>query len=123
MRELYTSDADTVALNNGVPSRAIHRVIPAASRTRTLLEMATWVCRSGSPARESRWVNAAAIRPSVSTWAMPSVPNRDRHASRSMNASASATAWRWAASIFSAIGSGATAHNADTDFTGLNVMS
>ncbi len=50
MRELYTSEADTVALNNGgVPSRAIHRVIPAASRTRTLLEMATWVCRSGSP--------------------------------------------------------------------------
>ena len=33
----------------------------------TLLETATWVCRSGSPARESRWVNAAATRPRVST--------------------------------------------------------
>ena len=33
--------------------------------------MATWVCRSGSPARLSRWVNAAASSPRVSTWATP----------------------------------------------------
>jgi hypothetical protein len=35
------------------------------------LLIATWVCRSGSPARESRWVNAAAIRPRTSTCATP----------------------------------------------------
>ena len=44
-----------------------------SSRARTLLEIATWVCRSGSPARESRWSNAAARNPRVSICASPGV--------------------------------------------------
>ena len=40
---------------------------PAPSRVCTLFATATWVCRSGSPARLSRWVNAAATRPRTLT--------------------------------------------------------
>ena len=40
----------------------------------TFDETATWVCRFGSPARESQCSNAAAISPFVSTWAIPPVP-------------------------------------------------
>ena len=56
-----------MALCSGRPSMAIHRVMPSAPVTCTLLLTVTWVCRSGSPARESRWVKAAAIRPWQST--------------------------------------------------------
>ena len=58
MRVLYSSEAATVIRCSGWPSRASQRCTPLASMVATLLEMATWVCRSGSPARESRWVNA-----------------------------------------------------------------
>ncbi len=47
------------ALNRTRPSMASH----FPSRVWTLFATATWVCRSGSPARESRWVNAAATSP------------------------------------------------------------
>lgn len=53
------------------PSRAGQRRVPSAQMAWTLLEMTTWVCRLGSPARESRWSNAVAISPVVSTWATP----------------------------------------------------
>ena len=46
------------------------------SRVCTLLATATWVCRSGSPARLSRWVNAAATRPRTSTCRIPCGPVR-----------------------------------------------
>ena len=49
----------TVALNGTRPSMESHR----PSRVCTSFATATWVCRSGSPARESRCVNAAATRP------------------------------------------------------------
>ncbi len=48
----------------------------AVSATCTLLLTATWVCRFGSPARLSRWVNAAAINPRVSTWRTAPRPSR-----------------------------------------------
>ena len=51
------------ALNRTRPSMASH--FPDV--VWTLLATATWVCRSGSPARESRWVNAAATSPVTST--------------------------------------------------------
>ena len=60
----------------GWPSSASQRMTPLASTVATLLEIATWVCRSGSPARESRWVKAAPSSPVVSTWATPLVPDR-----------------------------------------------
>ena len=50
---------------------AAGRRSPATSpseRVWTLFATATWVCRSGSPARESRWVNAVATRPRTLTW-------------------------------------------------------
>ncbi|SKO00940.1 Uncharacterised protein [Mycobacteroides abscessus subsp. massiliense] len=66
MRVLYSSEAATNALNNGRPSMASQRGTPSAPTARTLLLIATWVCRSGSPARLSRCVNAVAMMPSVS---------------------------------------------------------
>lgn len=54
-RVLYRSEAATLFLNNARPSS--DNQLP--SRVQTLFDTATWVCRSGSPARESRWVNAA----------------------------------------------------------------
>ena len=52
---------------SGRPSSASHR----PSLVCTLFEIATCVCRSGSPARESRCVNATASSPLVSTWRAP----------------------------------------------------
>jgi signal transduction histidine kinase len=46
----------------------------------TLLLIATWVCRLGSPARESRWSNVAAMNPVVSTCAIPLAPMRENAA-------------------------------------------
>src|SRR5215212_9503733 len=46
------------------------------SRVWTLFATATWVCRSGSPARLSRWVNATATRPRTLTCRMPCGPVR-----------------------------------------------
>ena len=63
------------------------------------------------------------MSPSVSTWATPSAPVRVKAAGSWSHSSTSATAASWAASIRSAIGSGAIAHSADTDFTGVNVRS
>ena len=48
-----------LALNSTRPSIDSQR----PSRVCTLFAIATWVCRSGSPARLSRWVNAVATRP------------------------------------------------------------
>ena len=70
---LYTSDAATFALYSARPSIDSHA--PSSSAC-TLFAMATWVCRSGSPARESRWVNAAASIPLVSTCRTPWRPRR-----------------------------------------------
>jgi len=64
---LYRSDAATLFSKSARPSSDSQ--LP--SRVQTLFETATWVRRSGSPARESRWVNAAAMNPVLSTWAMP----------------------------------------------------
>ena len=118
-RVLYRSEAATLALYNTRPSSARHR----PSRVCTLLLTATWVCRSGSPARESRWVNTAAISPEVSTCRTPPAPSRVKTACRSSQASVSATAAAWAASTCSATFRGASAHSAETDFTGENVRS
>jgi hypothetical protein len=93
------------------------------SKVCTLLATATWVCRSGSPARLSRWVNAAATKPRTSTCRTPLVPVRVYRACCSMNRNASPTAARWARSIVAAVDWSATAHSADTLFTGENVRS
>ena len=69
-RVLYSSEAATVIRCSGWPSSASQRCTPSASTVATLLEIATWVCRSGSPARESRCVNAAPISP----WCRPGRP-------------------------------------------------
>ena len=50
IRVLYRSDTDTAAANSGRPSKDRH--VPSGPWT--LFETATWVCRSGSPARESQ---------------------------------------------------------------------
>ena len=123
MRVLYSSEAATVIRCSGWPSRASQRCTPLASMVATLLEMATWVCRSGSPARESRWVNAVAIKPVVSTWATPLVPERVKAALPSRKASTSATAASWAASMARDTASGAIAHSAEMLLTGLKVKS
>ena len=108
-----------VAANTSRPSMASHRL----SRVWTLLATATWVCRSGSPARLSRWVNAVATRPRVSTCRTPSVPSRVNRAVLSRNASASLTAVWWARSIAAAVGRSAIAHSVLTLLTGENVRS
>ena len=68
-------------------------------------------------------MNAVAISPRVSTCRAPLRPSRVKSASRSMKASASRTAASCASSIARATSTGATAHSADTDFTGENVRS
>ena len=68
-------------------------------------------------------MNAAAIRPRVSTWRAPSAPSRVKTACASRNASASWTAASWACWILLATSGGAIAHNVETDFAGLNVRS
>ena len=108
---------------NGWPSRASQRATPSASTVATLFDTATWVCRSGSPARESRCVNTAAIKPRVSSWATPLVPERVNAPEDSTNARVSATAASWHSSITVDTAIGASAHNADTDLTGLKVRS
>ena len=123
LRVLYSSEAATAALCSGVPSRASQRGIPSAPVACTLLLTATWVCRLGSPARESRWSNAAAISPVVLTWAIPSAPMRENAACSSRKAIASATAWWWHSSITRAMERGASAQSTDTDLTGVNVRS
>jgi hypothetical protein len=116
---LYVSDAATVALNRMRPSMLSQR----PSRVWTLLATATWVCRSGSPARLSRWVNAVATSPCTLTCRIPLAPVRLNRACRSMKASASATAARWAFSICVATGGSASAHSVETLFTGEKVRS
>jgi len=75
-RVLYRSDAATVSLCSGRPSRASQRPSASPPTAWTLLLTATWVCRLGSPARLSRCVNAAAIRPRTSTCRAPPRPRR-----------------------------------------------
>ena len=87
-----------MALNSTRPSIDSQR----PSRVCTLFATATWVCRSGSPARESRWVNAAATRPVTLTCRIPCCPVRVNRASRSMKLSASRTAAWCASSICAA---------------------
>ena len=82
------SDAATLALNSTRPSIDSQR----PSRVCTLFATATWVCRSGSPARLSRWVNAVATRPRTLTCRIPCGPVRVNRACFSMNVSASLTA-------------------------------
>ena len=88
-----------------------------------MLETTRWVCRSGSPARESRWSNAAATRPVTGTCRMPPLPTRVNATSRSSIARVERTAAAWAASTWPATSGGASAHSAETDFTGLKVRS
>jgi len=85
---LYVSDAATFAACRMRPSIDNHR----PPRVCTLFATATWVCRSGSPARESRWVNAAATYPVTLTWLTPPVPSRVSSARASTNRNAAATA-------------------------------
>ena len=54
---------------------------PSSARTRLLT--ATWVCGSGSPARESRCLNAVATNPDIGLNAIPAAPTRVNPASRS----------------------------------------
>ena len=69
---LYASDAATVIWYR--PRASSDRHFPSVPWT--FEETATWVCRLGSPARESQCWNAAAVSPFVSTWAIPPVPVR-----------------------------------------------
>ena len=112
-------DAAAVAFNSTFPSINSQR----PSRACTLFATATWVCRSGSPARESRWMNAAATRPVTLTCPDPFLPCRVNKAWRSMKLSASRTAARCARSICAATSGSATAHNVSTDLTGEKVRS
>ena len=93
------------------------------SRVWTLFATATWVCRSGSPARESRWVNAAATRPRDVDLADPVGARPGEQGVLLDEASASATASWWARSIGAAIRGSAIAHRVDTDLTGEKVRS
>ncbi len=88
-----------------------------------MFETTRWVCRSGSPVRESRWSNAAATSPVTGTCRMPPVPTRVNATSRSSRATVLRTAASWAAAISRATSGGAIAHSADTDFTGEKVRS
>ena len=88
----------------------------------TLLAMTRWVCRSGSPARESRWVNATATMPRVSTLRMPCGPMRV-YSWVSRYAAALATASWWRRSTVWLSSSGASAQSVETDFTGDSVRS
>lgn len=67
--------------------------------------------------------NAAPISPATATWATPLRPVRVNVAADSSQARVSATAAVCATSIRSATSRGASAHNADTLFTGENVRS
>jgi hypothetical protein len=89
----------------------------------TDLTIASPAVGSGSPARLSRWVNAAATRPRTLTCLMPCGPVRVNSACVSMNVRASFTAAWCARSMAAATARSATAHNVDTDFTGENVKS
>ena len=111
-----------MALNTIRPSRVSH-LPPSSGRVWTLLEITTWVCRSGSPARESRWSNAAATRPVTGTCRMPPLPTRVKATSRSSRPIVARTAASCAASTWRATSGAASAHSADTDFTGLKVRS
>ena len=67
-------EGGVVGLRGGDVGLEQHPAVDASqrpSRVWTLLATATWVCRSGSPARESRWVNAAATRPRTLTCRTP----------------------------------------------------
>ena len=60
------------------------RVRHAPSGPCTRLDTTRWVCRWGSPARESQWSNAAAMTPCVSVWTTPPAPWRVRMESASI---------------------------------------
>ena len=92
-RVLYRSDAATPTAYRARPSNDSHRGAPSgpSRRARILFATATWVCRSGSPARESWWSNAAQISPYVSTCATPPFPRRVNPAWASIQARVSAT--------------------------------
>ncbi len=111
-----------MALNSIRPSSVNHRP-PSSGNDWTLLDTTTWVCRSGSPVRESRWSNAAATNPVTGTCRMPPLPTRVNATSRSSIARVARTASWCAASTCWATSAGARAHRAETDFTGENVRS
>ncbi|SHR18533.1 Uncharacterised protein [Mycobacteroides abscessus subsp. abscessus] len=92
MRVLYSSEADTIMWCSGWASSANQRRIPLWSIVEHFELITRCVCRSGSLARESRCVNAVAIRPSVLTWATPLVPVRVSATEFSRKATTSATA-------------------------------
>lgn len=87
----------------------------------TRLATITWVCRFGSPARESQWSNPAATIPRVRTCRIP--PTRVRSTDCSTNLSAWATAASCAASTARLVGSSPNAHNTDADFGTVKVRS
>ena len=125
-RVLYRSEAATAAAYSVLPSIANHRSRPggsAGTTARTLFAIATCVCRSGSPSRDSRWSNAAAINPCVSSWYSPRSPIRVKTALRSSQPIASATASWCAASTSARTRQSPSAHSSDTDFTGVNTRS
>ena len=111
-----------MALNSIRPSNVNHRP-PSCGRDCTLFDTTTWVCRSGSPVRESRWSNAAAIRPVTGTCRIPPLPTRVNATSFSSIARVVRTASWCAASTCPATSGEARAHNVETDFTGENVRS
>ena len=77
------------------------RVRHAPSGPCTRLDTTRWVCRWGSPARESQWSNAAATIPLVRSWTTPPAPVRVRIVSASMVATTWPIASWWAASTCS----------------------
>ncbi len=124
-RVLYRSDAATATAYSARPSSESHRGVPSGWSTvaRTLFATARWVCRSGSPARDSRWSNAAASRPWVSTCRAPPAPIRVNTALVSSQARVSATAPWCAASTAARVAWSPSAHNREIDFTGENTRS
>lgn len=116
---MYTSDRYTLPAYSGLASKARHSPV----NVWTLVEIATWVCRSGSPARESRWSNRAAATPRTGTCRAPAWPDRVDATRIWAWIRASSTAAVWAARIPAAKLGPASAHSAETDLGGEKVRS
>jgi len=116
---VYSSDRLTLARYRTWASSASHSPV----RVWTLFAIATWVCRFGSPARESRCTNTAASSPRTSTCRTPSWPCRVNTTRRSADTIAAPTAASCATRIAAANRGSATAQSADTDLGGVKVRS
>ena len=75
-----SSPSMTTLLNR--PRESSVRHCPSET-DRARLATTTWSWSWGSPALESKWVNAAATTPSTSSWTTPFLPEREWKTSRS----------------------------------------